>query len=46
MHKILIGRHFPPMNNFIRVSLGTADDMKAFWQAWDMIPWSKKFMHH
>jgi histidinol-phosphate aminotransferase len=46
MHKILIGRHFPPMDNYIRVSLGTTDDMKAFWQAWDMIPWSKKFMHH
>ena len=46
MHKILIGRHFPPMNNYIRVSLGTTDDMKAFWEAWDMIPWSKKFMHH
>jgi histidinol-phosphate aminotransferase len=45
-HKILIGRHFPPMNNYIRVSLGTTDDMKAFWDAWDMIPWSKKFMHH
>jgi histidinol-phosphate aminotransferase len=46
MHKILIGRHFPPMDNYIRVSLGTQDDMKAFWEAWDMIPWSKKFMHH
>jgi histidinol-phosphate aminotransferase len=46
MHKILIGRHFPPMNDYIRVSLGTADDMKAFWQTWDLIPWSKKFMHH
>jgi histidinol-phosphate aminotransferase len=46
MHKILIGRHFPPMNNYIRVSLGSTDDMKAFWNAWDMIPWSKKFMHH
>jgi histidinol-phosphate aminotransferase len=46
MHKILIGRHFPPMNNYIRVSLGTTEDMKAFWDAWDMIPWSKKFMHH
>jgi histidinol-phosphate aminotransferase len=46
MHKILIGRHFPAMNNYIRVSLGTTDDMKAFWEAWDMIPWSKKFMHH
>ncbi len=46
MHKILIGHHFPPMNNYIRVSLGTSDDMKAFWQTWDLIPWSKKFMHH
>jgi histidinol-phosphate aminotransferase len=46
MNKILIGRHFPPMDNYIRVSLGTTDDMKAFWDAWDMIPWSKKFMHH
>jgi len=46
MHKILIGHHFPPMDNYIRVSLGTQDDMKAFWEAWDMIPWSKKFMHH
>jgi histidinol-phosphate aminotransferase len=46
MHNILIGRHFPPMDNYIRVSLGTAEDMKAFWQTWDLIPWSKKFMHH
>jgi histidinol-phosphate aminotransferase len=46
MHKILIGRHFPPMYDYIRVSLGKSDDMKAFWQTWDLIPWSKKFMHH
>jgi histidinol-phosphate aminotransferase len=46
MNKILIGRVFPPMDDYIRVSLGTQDDMKAFWQAWDLIPWSKKFMHH
>jgi histidinol-phosphate aminotransferase len=46
MHKILIGRHFLPMNNYIRVSLGTAEDMKAFWQTWDLIPWSKQFMQH
>ncbi|MGA9800607.1 MAG: histidinol-phosphate transaminase [Terriglobales bacterium] len=46
MNRILIGRVFPPMDNYIRVSLGTRDDMKAFWQAWDLIPWSKKFMHH
>lgn len=46
MHKILIGRHFPSMNNYIRVSLGTPEEMTAFWRTWDLIPWSKKFMHH
>lgn len=46
MHKILIGRHFPAMDQYIRVSLGTPDEMKAFWQTWDLIPWSKKFMRH
>ena len=45
-HKILIGRHFPPMDNYMRVSLGTPSEMRAFWQTWDMLPWSKKFMHH
>ncbi|MGH9537832.1 MAG: pyridoxal phosphate-dependent aminotransferase [Terriglobales bacterium] len=45
-HKILIGRHFPPLDTYIRVSLGTPDEMTAFWQTWDMIPWSKKFIHH
>ncbi len=45
-HNILIGRHFPPLDNYMRVSLGTPADMKAFWQVWDMLPWAKKFMHH
>jgi histidinol-phosphate aminotransferase len=45
-HKILIGRRFPPMDDYIRVSLGTPEEMKAFWQTWDLLPWSKKFMHH
>lgn len=45
-HNILIGRHFPPLDNYMRVSLGTPSDMKAFWQAWDLLPWAKKFMHH
>ena len=45
-HKILIGRHFPPLDNYIRVSLGTPEQMHAFWQVWDLLPWSKKFMHH
>jgi histidinol-phosphate aminotransferase len=45
-HNILIGRYFPPMSNYIRVSLGTPEQMRAFWQTWDLLPWSKKFTHH
>jgi len=43
---VLIGRIFPPMDTHIRVSLGTQDEMNAFWRTWDMIPWSKNIMHH
>ena len=45
-HNILIGRHFPPMDTHVRVSLGTPEDMAAFWKTWDLLPWSKQFMHH
>ena len=45
-HNILIGRHFPQLDNYIRVSLGTAEQMRAFWRTWDLLPWAKKFMHH
>jgi histidinol-phosphate aminotransferase len=45
-HNVLIGRHFPPMDTYIRVSLGTPEQMHTFWQTWDMLPWAKKFMHH
>jgi histidinol-phosphate aminotransferase len=45
-HNVLIGRHFPPMDTYIRVSLGTPAQMQAFWQAWDLLPWAKKIMHH
>ncbi|HEY7404547.1 MAG TPA: aminotransferase class I/II-fold pyridoxal phosphate-dependent enzyme [Candidatus Angelobacter sp.] len=34
---IRIGRPFPPMDSFARISLGTPDQMKAFWQAWDQM---------
>jgi histidinol-phosphate aminotransferase len=37
-HNVLIGRHFPPMDRHIRVSLGTPDDMQQFWRVWDMMP--------
>ncbi len=35
---IRIGRPFPPMDTFARISLGKPDQMKAFWAAWDKLP--------
>jgi histidinol-phosphate aminotransferase len=35
---ILIGRPFPPMDTWARISLGTPDQMKTFWQVWDKMP--------
>ncbi|HKD79092.1 MAG TPA: aminotransferase class I/II-fold pyridoxal phosphate-dependent enzyme [Candidatus Angelobacter sp.] len=34
-NNIRIGRPFPPMDTFARISLGTPDQMKSFWQTWD-----------
>jgi histidinol-phosphate aminotransferase len=45
-HNILIGRRFPPLDTYIRVSLGTPEEMSAFWRTWDLLPWSNKLMHH
>jgi histidinol-phosphate aminotransferase len=33
--KVLIGRPFPPMTDYIRVSLGLPEENKMFWSAWD-----------
>lgn len=35
---IAVGRPFPRMENFLRVSFSRPDDMTAFWQAWDKLP--------
>jgi histidinol-phosphate aminotransferase len=43
---ILIGRHYSPMENYIRVSFGVPVEMQAFWQAWDLLPWSKNMIRH
>ncbi|HYX52663.1 MAG TPA: aminotransferase class I/II-fold pyridoxal phosphate-dependent enzyme [Candidatus Limnocylindrales bacterium] len=37
-NNIRIGRPFPPMDTFARISLGTPEQMKAFWAAWDKMP--------
>jgi histidinol-phosphate aminotransferase len=43
---VLIGRSFPPMSTYIRVSLGRPEEMRRFWQTWDMLPYPKLTMHH
>ena len=45
-NNILIGRHFSPMDTYIRVSLGRPDEMLAFWRAWDELPYPKNMMSH
>ncbi len=35
---IAVGRPFPRMENFVRVSFSTPDDMAAFWHCWDKLP--------
>jgi histidinol-phosphate aminotransferase len=35
---IAVGRPFPRMENFLRVSFSKPDDMAAFWQSWDKLP--------
>jgi histidinol-phosphate aminotransferase len=37
-HNILIGPKYPALDKYIRVSLGKPDEMKIFWQAWDLMP--------
>jgi histidinol-phosphate aminotransferase len=37
-NNILIGRRFPPMDTYVRVSLGTPQEMQAFWRVWDSLP--------
>ena len=45
-NNILIGRCFPPMDTYIRVSFGREEEMLAFWRTWDMLPYAKNIMHH
>lgn len=45
-NNIMIGRRFPPMETYIRVSLGRPEEMLAFWRVWDLLPFSKNIMHH
>lgn len=37
-HHILIGRPYDAMPEYIRISLGTPSQMKAFWKVWELLP--------
>jgi histidinol-phosphate aminotransferase len=39
---IRIGRPFPPMDTFARISLGKPEEMKLFWQVWDKMAAAKQ----
>ena len=35
--RVYIGRPFPPLNDFVRITFGTPSEMKRFWTAWDRV---------
>ena len=37
-NNILIGRRFPPLETYVRISLGTPAEMQSFWRVWDRLP--------
>jgi histidinol-phosphate aminotransferase len=41
---VLIGRPFPPLDNYIRVTLGKPAEMAEFWRVWDLAPAHKMEM--
>jgi histidinol-phosphate/aromatic aminotransferase/cobyric acid decarboxylase-like protein len=38
IHNILVAPVIPPRNKYIRVSLGTPDEMREFWRVMDLLP--------
>ena len=38
IHNILVAPVIPPMSKYIRVSLGTPDEMREFWRVMDSLP--------
>jgi histidinol-phosphate aminotransferase len=43
-NNILVAPPVPAMNKYIRVSLGTPQEMLQFWRAWDLMPPHKMLM--
>jgi len=34
------------MDTYIRISLGSPEEMRAFWRTWDILPYPKHSMQH
>jgi histidinol-phosphate/aromatic aminotransferase/cobyric acid decarboxylase-like protein len=45
-NNILIAPVSLTMDTYIRVSLGSPDEMAAFWRAWDTLPIDKSSIRH
>jgi histidinol-phosphate aminotransferase len=43
-HQVLIGRRFPAMDTYVRVSLGTPTEMIEFWRVWDKLHYTQMHM--
>jgi histidinol-phosphate aminotransferase len=43
-NNIILPHPFPPLDNYIRVSLGAHKDMLEFWRVWDLLPPHKMSM--
>ena len=37
-NNVILPPPFPPMDEYVRVSLGTSEDMLEFWRIWDLLP--------
>jgi histidinol-phosphate aminotransferase len=37
-NNVLIGRPFPPLTDYVRISLGLPAEMQEFWRVWDRVP--------
>jgi histidinol-phosphate aminotransferase len=44
-HNVVLARPFAGFENYIRVSLGTPEDMRIFWRVWDLMPGGGHGMH-
>jgi hypothetical protein len=37
-HRIALPAPFPPLNQYVRVTIGTGPQMQEFWRVWDLMP--------